>query len=319
MWDMNGYGTAFLRGVRPMLNPTRTKAITRIEWPTVGLIVLCYAGLAAAMWLLAAWAAIIVLGPLVALHASLTHEVVHGHPFANQTLNALLVFPATTLVVPYARFRATHLAHHHDESLTDPYDDPESNYVDPAVWGAMTAPLRLVLSFNATLLGRLTIGPAVGQVFWMSKDIAACKAGDRDVLRGWLAHIPALAIMCAVIWVAPITGWTYCAGAYFGLSILRLRTYLEHRAHEKPRARTVIIEDRGPLALVFLNNNLHVVHHMHPTVPWYDLPALYAANRAHYLRRNDGYRYASYGEIMRRYFFRAKDPVAHPIWRRPEQ
>jgi 8-oxo-dGTP pyrophosphatase MutT (NUDIX family) len=30
--------------------------------------------------------------------------------------------------------------------------------------------------------------------------------------------------------------------------------------------------------------------------------------------RNDGYRYASYGEIFRRHLFRAKDPVPHPLY-----
>ena len=34
----------------------------------------------------------------------------------------------------------------------------------------------------------------------------------------------------------------------------------------------MIIEDRGPLSLLFLNNNYHVIHHIHPRVPWYKLP-----------------------------------------------
>ena len=77
--------------------------------------------------------------------------------------------------------------------------------------------------------------------------------------------------------------------------------------------RTAIIEDRGPLAWLFLNNNLHVVHHMHPRVPWYRLPRLYAANRARYAGRNGGYVYGSYAQVFRRYFLRPKDPVAHPL------
>jgi len=79
----------------------------------------------------------------------------------------------------------------------------------------------------------------------------------------------------------------------------------------------VIIEDRGLLALLFLNNNFHVVHHMHPKVPWYRLPALYRERRAHYLERNDGYRYASYREVFARHLLRAKDPVPHPLWPKP--
>jgi fatty acid desaturase len=103
-----------------------------------------------------------------------------------------------------------------------------------------------------------------------------------------------------------------------GLSILKIRTFLEHQAHERARGRTVIIEDRGILAFLFLNNNLHVVHHMHPRMPWYRLPGLYQENRARYLGRNGGYRYGSYGEIFRRYFLKAKDPVPHPLWHSPE-
>ncbi len=285
-----------------------------VEWPTICVALACYFALFLALWVLPTWAAIVVLGPIIALHASLSHEVVHGHPFANQTLNAALVFPALTLVVPFARFRATHLAHHCDERLTDPYDDPESNYLDPAVWGLMTRPMRAMLRFNNRLVGRLLIGPILGQLLWMLSDLRACRAGDRDVLRGWVAHIPAIAAMLALIWIAPLPFWAYGIGCYIGHSILRIRTYLEHRAHEHARARTVIVEDRGPLSLLFLNNNLHVVHHMHPKVAWYRLPALYADNRAHYLRRNDGYVFTSYAQVFHRHFWRAKDPVAHPLW-----
>ncbi len=35
-----------------------------------------------------------------------------------------------------------HMAHHRDAILTDPYDDPESNYLDPAVWARLPRPLR---------------------------------------------------------------------------------------------------------------------------------------------------------------------------------
>ncbi len=57
---------------------------------------------------------------------------------------------------------------------------------------------------------------------------------------------------------------------------------------------------------------------MHPNVAWYDLPALYATNRAQYLRRNDGYVFTSYRDVFRRYFWYAKDPVPHPLWRKDD-
>jgi len=287
------------------------------EWPTLLLLMATYAVWAAGTWLwpLSGVLSVIVTGVAIAQFCSLQHEALHGHPFRNPHLNHALVFPALALVVPYERFRDSHLQHHHDPALTDPYDDPESNYQDPAVWERMGRPMRFLLRLNNTLLGRMVLGPAIGTWAFIRGDIALHRAGDRRILRAWVLN--GLGVLLVLGWVAAFTEmpvWAYVLAAYLGYSLLKIRTFLEHRAHEAFRARTVIIEDRGPLALLFLNNNLHVVHHMHPAVPWYRLPALYAARRDHYLRRNEAYVFASYGEIFRRYFLKAKDPVPHPVW-----
>ncbi len=46
-----------------------------------------------------------------------------------QWMSDILVFPAIGLIFPFERFRKSHLDHHMDSNLTDPYDDPESNYL----------------------------------------------------------------------------------------------------------------------------------------------------------------------------------------------
>jgi fatty acid desaturase len=171
------------------------------------------------------------------------------------------------------------------------------------------------LRFNNTLFGRMLVGPAISTWALAKGDLAAMRKGDRRVWLAWGLHLPGLAMVWAWLeWVGTMPGWAYLLAAYLGWSLLKIRTYLEHRAHEAARARTVIIESRGPLSLLFLNNNFHVVHHMHPAVPWYRLPGLYFGNREHYLRRNESYRYASYVDIFRQFLFRAKDPVPHPVW-----
>ena len=252
-----------------------------------------------------------------ALFSSLQHEVLHGHPFRRKWLNEALVFPGLTLLIPYQRFRDTHLAHHTDETLTDPFDDPEANYLDGAVWERLPSPVRAILRFNNTLFGRLTLGTGVSQVVFMRNDWRKARAGDWPVIRGWLLHILGVAMVVVWLrWLGAMPLWAYFFAAYIGLSIIKIRTFLEHRAHEDAQGRTVVIEDRGPLAFVFLNNNFHIVHHMHPGVPWYRLPGLYFQDRDGYLSRNDGYVYRSYGEVFRRFFFRAKDPIVHPLWRR---
>lgn len=290
----------------------------RPDWPTLALIAACYACWAlgtTALWTWSPALGLILTVLSLALYSSIQHEVLHGHPFESRFWNEVLVFPALTFLYPYGRFRDTHLQHHHDERLTDPYDDPESNFMDPAVWARTPGWLRALLRVNNTLLGRVTLGPALGTLAFWWGDLKAIRAGDRAVRDAWLWHIPGLALVFGWLWaVAAMPVWAYLVAAYASHSILKIRTFLEHRAHEKARGRTVIIEDRGLLAFLFLNNNLHVVHHSHPKVAWYRLPALYAARRSFYLEKNEGYRYASYGEVFRRYFLRAKDPVPHPIW-----
>lgn len=296
-----------------------TRITSGVEWPTLGMLALCYAAWGAALWWLpglSLWLAVPVAAWAIAQHSSLSHEAIHGHPFRSPLLNALAVAPPLALVVPYLRFRDSHLAHHRDADLTDPYDDPESNFLAEGVWLRLPRLAQAVLRFNNTLLGRMLVGPVIAQVAWMAADWRAARAGDWRVAQGWLWHAPALLVVLWLVSLAAMPLWAYALAAYLGLSLLKIRTFLEHQAHERARGRTVIIEDRGPLALLFLNNNLHVVHHAHPRVAWYNLPALYEANRDRYLGMNGGYRYRSYGEVFRRHLWRAKDPVAHPILRR---
>jgi len=298
----------------------RIRGTMWVEWPTLLLVVLCYLAWAVATTIISTFwlpAGIVLTGVAIALFSSLQHEIIHGHPFASPRLNAALVFPALPLWIPYGRFRDLHLAHHMDSRLTDPYDDPESNYLDPAVWARLPGWLRAVLNFNNALLGRLLLGPLISQVVLMRNDWRAIRSHAPGVLSAWLWHVAALVPVALWLWlVADMPLWAYLVASYIGLSILKIRTFLEHRAHERASGRTVIIEDRGPLAFIFLNNNFHVVHHMHPKVPWYRLPELYFINPERYLRRNEGYRYASYTEVFRRYFLRRKDPVPHPLWPR---
>lgn len=289
-----------------------------LEWPTLALLTLTYAVWAVAtLWLpdLSLPLAVAATALAIAQHSSLQHEMMHGHPFRDPRLNTALVFPALTLVIPYLRFRDTHLAHHQDSRLTDPYDDPESNYLDAGTWERLPRPLRWLLTLNNTLAGRMALGPLIGTVVFLLSDIRSLRQDPR-VLRGWLWHIPmVLPVIAWVLW-SPMPFWAYALACYLALALLRIRTFLEHQAHEHARARSVIIEDRGPLALLFLNNNFHVVHHMHPRVPWYRLPRLYRENAERYRRVNEGYVFRSYAEVFRRHFLRRKDPVAHPLWRR---
>ena len=290
-----------------------------VEWGTLALILACYAGWGGVVFWLSghsAALAVVLAGLLIAFHSSLCHEALHGHPFRSRALNEALMTLPLTLVIPYGRFRDTHLAHHRDERLTDPFDDPESNFLCPVVWAGLASWQKSLMRANNTLLGRMLLGPVISQITFMAADWRLIRAGCRPVIRDWLLHGVGAAVVIWIVSLSPMSLGAYGAAVYLALALLKVRTFLEHRAHDEVTARTVLVEERGPLAFLFLNNNLHIVHHMHPGVPWHALPRLYRRHQAAYRSANQSYVYRSYLQVFRQYLLRPKDPVPHPLWQK---
>ncbi|MFK5998938.1 MAG: fatty acid desaturase [Rhodobacterales bacterium] len=88
---------------------------------------------------------------------------------------------------------------------------------------------------------------------------------------------------------------------------------MERRAYTQPNGRCVIVEDRGILSLLFLNNNFHAVHHARPNLARYNLPAYYRENMDKFPGENRGYRYPDYRTVFTRFFLHTKKPVQHPL------
>jgi fatty acid desaturase len=253
-------------------------------------------------------------GFVVAWHGSLQHEIIHGHPTPWRRLNELLVFPVLWLWLPYGRYREMHVAHHRCARLTCPAEDPESFYVAPERWRRMGPARRAVYGARNALAGRLLLGPllAVGQLLCLEARMLF--RGQFAHLRHWAVHVGSVALVLG--WATGVCGipvWAYLLMfAYPGLSLTLLRSFAEHRPGPTQPQRTVIV-DSGPLfGLLYLNNNLHAVHHERPDLPWRLIGRRYRAERDAVLARNGGFRYAGYGEIARRFLLKPKDSPAHP-------
>ena len=263
------------------------------ELPSLALLILCYLGYAIITIRagdLGVWISIAFLVPILVLHSSLQHEFIHGHPSPNRIVNDLLVSPAIGIFVPYLRFKDLHLVHHYDPNLTDPYVDPESNYMDPEKWYQLSKWRQVLRNFNNTLLGRMLIGPFADILWYYGKDALEGLKGDQRIAYSYIYHL--FGLMPVFAWhmsVSSMPLWIYFIAAYLTMSVLKVRTFLEHTAHDRIVARTVVIEDRGLLALLFLNNNYHAVHHSNPRLTWHRLPKEFNKRRAEFLHRNDGY------------------------------
>jgi fatty acid desaturase len=289
-----------------------------VEWPTVGLAAVIYGLWFAATFFhdrLPLWALIPVAAWTVAWHTSLQHETIHGHPTDKRWLNSLIGAWPLALWLPYEDYRRTHLTHHRDERLTDPLDDPESFYWRPEDWAALGGFGRRLVRLQSTLLGRMLIGPAwaAGKVW--KREIARIAGGDRRALHDVAQHVVAAAIV--LFWVIavckmPIGEYVLCF-AYAGTSLAMVRSFAEHRAASPIERRTAIVEDSWLLGPLFLFNNLHLAHHLRPTIPWYALPRWYAMNRDALIERNGGLLYVTYFDVLRRYMLRPHDQELHPL------
>ncbi len=293
-----------------------------VEWPTLGLALGIYAGFGGLTWFYQALPWWFVLGAgayLVSLHGSLQHEVLHGHPTPWGWINETLIFPSLWLWMPYRVYREHHLRHHQDEDLTDPMEDPESYYVTPDTWRRIGWFGRAFLWAHNTVTGRLLLGPAysIGKLFYA--ETMRLIRGDTSQVKAWLLHGLGSALTLGwVLWICGVPLVDYLVlFAYPGISLTLLRSFLEHQARPRVGERIAIVE-AGPLfSTLFLNNNLHALHHAEPGRAWYDLPKRFRAHRDELLAANGGYRYSGYTEVILRYLFWPKEHPVHPLMNRP--
>jgi fatty acid desaturase len=293
----------------------------RVEWPTVGLAFVIYG-----LWLATTyfhrnlpWWGLMVAGAwIIAWQLNLQHETIHGHPTRKRRVNEAIGCWPLSLWLPYAIYRSTHLAHHRDSNLTDPFEDPESYYWSEGGWSELGPLWRVAVRVQTTLLGRVTLGPAflIGRfVHDLAYNAWRDKAGAREILARHL-------LLCApvLIWIVGVCGmsiWVYLACfVYPGASLAMVRSFAEHRAAPEAERRTAIVENAWLLGPLFLFNNLHAAHHLRHRLPWYQIPKFYRLNRATLIERNGGLVYNGYLDVVWRYLLKSHDTPIHPGWDR---
>ena len=289
----------------------------RVEWPTVALAAAIYGLWLAATYFhdaLPLWALAPIGAWATAWHMSLQHEIIHGHPTRKRWVNSLVAQWPLALWLPFESYRHSHLAHHNDERLTDPLDDPESFYWTPEQWAEVGALGRLAVRVQSRLVGRVVLGPlwTIGR-FWKF-ELAALWRGDGAERRRIAQHLAEAALV--LFWVLgvcamPLATYLFCF-VYCGTALALVRSFAEHRAESAVERRTAIVERSWILGPLFLFNNLHVAHHMRRNLPWYKLPSWYRANRQALIAANGGLVYDSYFDVAKRYGFRPHDQALHP-------
>ncbi len=289
----------------------------RLELPTWLLIITVYGGWVALTWHFHAlpwWLVLAIGSALIALHSSLQHEASHFHPGGRMT-STVVGMPPLSLITPFPLYRQSHLQHHNNAQLTHPHRDPESYYLPEAEWQALPRFYQWLLLANQTLPGRMVLGPPLYAIRLIATELARLMQGDYRHVPMWLQHGALVALVLA--WVIAVCGISFAEYVmlfvYPGLALITIRSFYEHRYHETPEGRSVIVEAGLLMRLLFLNNNYHAVHHAMPHLPWFALRQEYLAHKAYYQEQNRGFVFAGYGRWWQRFSITPVFRPVHPV------
>ena len=302
-----------------------TAAVRRhLEWPTLVVALSIFAGYGLLTWYftrLPPWIAAPALSFLIAWYGSFQHETVHGHPTSSRRINSWLGSVPISLWIPYPIYRETHLIHHRyrGRTLTDPVADPESYYLVPAAFARLDPVRRALFRINETLLGRLLVGPVIAVSRFLAMELRGLVGPRHRHASAWAWHLLGVAgVFVWIVGVCRIPLLTYVLGVvYPSISVSMIRSFAEHRADHDPQLRTAVVEANRFWGVLFLYNNLHIVHHALPRLPWYALPAQWAQMRASVMAaradRAGMIFHGGYAEVFRRFLWSPVISVEHPV------
>jgi beta-carotene ketolase (CrtW type) len=218
--------------------------------------------------------------------SNLAHEAWHGLCFVPRPLNNgvgawLYAYPVG---IPFHHDRRRHLAHHRRVGFRD---DPDwVNYSNTD----RESRARLIRFLAGRLLGSLLLS-TVWSVFARQRPRIAIGGGSGDIsVRAEWLRVAACQAVLAVAGTVWLGVWAYPLLWLLPLSTVAafctvVRAFVEHSTEDDEAP----IEDRlrdytpGPIEAAWFSPchfHFHALHHAHPSIPHYRLPAAKAATTA---------------------------------------
>ena len=214
-------------------------------WPTIALCLAALALQVAAALYAPLWASVLVGSACAYAQFTVAHDATHGALSKREWLNTLFGYAATLVLFgPYEALKRNHL--HHHAHTNDPKEDPD-------FWVS-----RPFLLFRClTQLARH---------YWCF--FARPKRLDGSFWRS-MATLAAMAVLLGSF-PAPLF-WHWFLPAQLGGAALAFSfDYWPHRPHTgRGRLKDTASIDVRWFDPLFLNQNIHLLHHLFPTIPWY--------------------------------------------------
>jgi len=256
-----------------------------VAWPLLGFAAAMPVMHLAILWLavgglLPVWVVTAPLAISAYLHYTIVHEAIHrniapGWRGFARVNTALGWWGSVVLGSTWPLFRRTHIAHHaHTNTERD---------ADLFVRGPL---IRLFGLWMVALVANLIpVKPLKWLFDRIGFDIGYLDAAPLMPAREWRRHLQAHAALCAFVWTGVLLGHgeamfaIYVLPAALGrLLVGVLLAWLPHAPFtDTGRYRDTRVK-RFPLSrLILCGQDLHLIHHLYPSVPVHNYPRLFRA------------------------------------------
>ncbi|RYJ06450.1 MAG: hypothetical protein EON52_06305, partial [Actinomycetales bacterium] len=276
-------GRAELR--QPVLGlPDPGERVPGVAWPTValylgtlGLFGLEMAGLLAWDW--SRWVTVPMGAAVTFLMFSVLHESIHHAASSRSWLNAVLGHASMPFVVAWATYplvKFIHIEHHRNTNEPKAIDPDGWTHEGPAwqfpfrwatldLWYVWFYATHLTSRPRRELMLTATVATAVLSSF------GALVATGHGMTLVWAYLVPQ---RLGVV----ILAWWFDYLPHHGLTTTQ--------REDKYRATRIRVGGEGLLTPLFVYQNYHLVHHLHPSVPFYSYVRAWRRNEEAYLDRN---------------------------------
>jgi beta-carotene hydroxylase len=244
-------------------NPTVALGFTGVVFFILNIAITLSLSQSPWVWAVAAVVFVVQVILVVVLFTPL-HDAVHRCASKNKLINELvmqIVWPVY-LNAPTI-FRKIHLAHH--ARTNHPKLDPDHFTSAPSWTEKWIRSFILIFSYYGFSMKHFPRTPS--NLFWMTVSALSLPAAITIAVLS-----PFTALLFAV-WIVP---------AYVGIGILGFinTAWPHHPGNSQDRYKnTSIMMVPAPLKLLMLNQNLHLVHHLRPTIPWYQYEEFWEENK----------------------------------------
>lgn len=285
--------------------PDPGERVPPVAWPTLALYAGTLAlfavevyGVLAAGW--SPWATVPMGTAVTFLMFSVMHEATHHAVSTSDRLNDLLGHLSVPFVAPYGTFpmiRFIHIEHHRNTN--------EQKSVDPDAWTSegpwWQLPFRWMtidLWYFVFYLRRVPQRPR-GEVVATSVALVGVLSGVGALVAAGHGATLAVAFLVPQRLGLGILAWWFDYLPHHGLPFTGRQ--------DKYRATRIRVGGEGWMTPLFVYQNYHLVHHLHPSVPFYRYLRAWRRNEQAYLDRN-----AAISTV----FGRSLTPSEYRTWRR---